>query len=115
MLLLTDIFGPLGLAGGAFLVSAFLAQIMGGQVSILITGPIAISAAIQYGMNPQAIAVAAAIGCSNSFLKPMAHSINMIMVSSGGYKFKDFFHIGRWLFLISFIGLLVGMVVFWKL
>ena len=111
----TGIFGPLGLAGGAFLVSAFLAQIMGGQVSILITGPIAISAAIKYGMNPQAIAVAAAIGCSNSFLTPMAHSINLIMVSPGGYKFKDFFHIGRWLFLISFIGLLVGMAVFWKL
>jgi di/tricarboxylate transporter len=110
-----DITGPLGLAGGAFLISSVLAQIMGGQVAALITGPIAISAAIKYGVNLQAIAVATAIGCSNSFLTPMAHAVNLIMVSPGGYEFKDFFHIGRWLFLISFIGLLIGMVLFWHL
>jgi di/tricarboxylate transporter len=113
MVRLADVFGPLGLAGGAFLISSLLTQIMGGQVTILVTGPIAISAAIQLGLNPQAIAVATAIGCSNSFLTPMAHAVNLIMVSPGGYKFRDYFRIGRWLFLISFIGLLAGMIFFW--
>ena len=115
MVKLIDTFGPLGLAGGAFLISSLLTQIMGGQVTILVTGPIAISAAIQYGLNPQAIAVATAIGCSNSFLTPMSHAVNLIMVSPAGYKFKDYFRIGRWLFLITFFGILVSMTIIWKI
>jgi di/tricarboxylate transporter len=115
MVRLADAFGPLGLAGGSFLVSSILTQIMGGQVTILVTGPIAISAAVLYGLNPQAVAVATAIGCSNSFLTPMAHAVNLIMVSPGGYEFKDYFRVGRWLFLISFLGLLAGMRLFWNL
>ena len=112
---LANNFGPLRLAGGAFLVSSALTQIMGGQVTILVTGPIAISAAIQLGLNPQAIAVATAIGCSNSFLTPMAHAVNLIMVSPAGYEFKDYFRVGRWLFLITFIGILISMTVIWNI
>ncbi|MDO9546978.1 MAG: SLC13 family permease [Pelolinea sp.] len=112
---LAELFGPLGLAGGGFVIASLLSQIMGGQFEMMVTGPIAISAAIQYGLSPQAIALAVALGCSNSFLTPMAHPANLLMMAPGGYKFSDFFKIGWWLFMISFIMLLVGMVVFWKL
>ncbi len=88
---------------------------MGGQFEMMVTGPIAISAAIQYGLNPQAIALAVALGCSNSFLTPMAHPANLLMMAPGGYKFSDFFKIGWWLFLLSFVMMLVGMVLFWQL
>ena len=111
----SDIFGPLGLAGGAFLISALLTQIIGGQVVMLITGPVAISAAIGLGINPQAIAVATAIGCSASFLSPLAHPVNLLVVVPGGYTFQDFFRVGWRLFLICFVALLAGMVLFWGL
>jgi di/tricarboxylate transporter len=39
-------FGPLGLAAGAYLLTAALTQVMGGQVATLVTAPIVISAAI---------------------------------------------------------------------
>ena len=65
-------FGPLGLAAGAYLVSALLTQVMGGQVTPLVTGPAAISAAISLHTDPQAIAVATAIGCSASFFTPLS-------------------------------------------
>lgn len=112
---LADHFGPLGLAGGSFLIASTLSQIMGGQFEMLMTGPVAISAAIQYGINPQAIALAVAIGCSNSFLTPMAHPVNLIMMSPGGYKFSDFLKIGWKMALLAFLGLLAGMVLFWGL
>jgi len=110
---LTERFGPLGLAGGSFMIASLLSQIMGGQFEMLMTGPIAISAAIQYGVNPQAVALAVAIGCSNSFLTPMAHPANLLMMAPGGYKFSDFPKIGWWLFFLSFFMLLVGMILFW--
>ena len=107
--------GAMGLALMAFLISTLFAQIMGGQVAALITGPIALSAAITNGINVEAIAVATAIGCSNAFLTPMAHSVNLIMMAPGGYEFEDFFRVGKWLFLITTFGLLLGMKIFFGL
>lgn len=107
--------GPLGLAAGAYILSALLTQVMGGQVTALVTGPITITAAIAMGVDAQAIAVATAIGCSASFLTPIAHPVNILMIGPANYKFRDFFRVGWILTLITFAMLLVGMVIFWKL
>jgi len=108
-------FGALGLAAGAYLLTSILTQVIGGQVTALITGPITISAALQIGVNPQAIAVATAIGCSACFLTPFAHPVNILMIAPGNYTFGDFFRSGWMLTIISFVMLLVGMVLFWHL
>jgi di/tricarboxylate transporter len=108
-------FGGLGLAAGSYLLTAFLTQFMSGQVSALVTVPVAISAAIGMGLSPQAIAVAAATGCSAAFFTPFAHPVNILMIAPANYTFRDFFHIGWRLALVSFVMLLVGMVLFWRL
>ncbi len=107
--------GPLGLAAGAYILTAGLTQIMGGQVTALVTGPIAISAAISLHANPQAVAVATAIGCSASFFTPIAHPVNILMIAPANYKFSDFVHIGWRLTLVSFVMLLIGLLLFWRL
>ena len=107
--------GPLGLAATAFFLSAILTQFMGSQATAFVVGPIAISAAVHFNTNPQAIAVASAIGCSASFLTPMAHPVNLIMMGPGNYRFGDFFRVGIGLLLIVFLALLAGMILFWKL
>jgi di/tricarboxylate transporter len=108
-------FGPLGLAAGAFLLTGLLTQFMGGQVTALVTAPIAISAAISLHTSPQAIAVCVAIACSASFLTPLAHPVNVLMIGPANYKFNDFFRIGWMLTVISFVMLMVGMILFWHL
>lgn len=108
-------FGPLGLAAGVYLLSAALTQVMGGQVTMLVTGPVAISAAISLGVNPQAIAVAAAIGCSASFLTPISHPVNIMVMGPGGYRFRDFARMGWVLLVSSFIMLMFGLKLFWGL
>lgn len=107
--------GPLGLAGGSYVLTALLTQVMGGQVSALVTGPITISAAISMNTNAQAIAVATAIGCSASFFTPIAHPVNILMIAPGNYKFSDFFHIGWRLTVVCFITLIGGLILFWGL
>ena len=107
-------FGSLGLGGGAYLITAFLTQFMGGQVSALVTGPVTISAALTMGVNPQAVAVATAIGCSASFFTPLAHPVNILMIAPANYKFRDFLRAGWLLTILSFVMLLVGLVLFWK-
>lgn len=115
MIALTLPLGPLGLAAGAYLLTTLLTQFMGGQVTALVTGPIAISAAISMGINPQAIAVATALGCSAAFLTPMAHPVNMLTVAPANYRFTDFLRIGGLFTLVSFGMLLVGLILFWRL
>ena len=115
MLALVAPLGPLGLASGAYLLTSLLTQVMGGQVAALVTGPITISAALSLHVNPQAVAVATGIGCSASFLTPLAHPVNILMIAPANYQFSDFFHIGWRMTIVSFLTLLVGLVLFWKL
>ncbi|HLY28082.1 MAG TPA: hypothetical protein VKQ72_17180, partial [Aggregatilineales bacterium] len=65
--------------------------------------------------SPQAMAVAAAIGCSASFVTPLAHPVNIMMIGPGNYTFRDFFRVGWGLTVMSFVVLLIGMVLFWRL
>ncbi len=108
-------FGPLGLAAGAYLVTALLSQVIAGQVTTIITAPVMISAAISLHTSPQAIAVASAIAYSASFLTPLAHPVNMLVIGPGNYRFGDFFRVGWGLTLVCFVMVLIGMVLFWRL
>ena len=107
--------GSLGLAAAVFLLALVLTQLMASQATAFVVGPIAITAAIHLHTNPQAIAVACAIGCSASFLTPMAHSVNLIVMGPGNYHFGDFFRVGWGLTVVVFLALLAGMILFWHL
>jgi di/tricarboxylate transporter len=115
ILLLVTPLGPLGLAAGAYLLTALLTQIMGGQVTALVTAPITISAAISLQTNPQAVALATAIGCSASFFTPIAHPVNILMIAPANYQFRDFMRLGWRLTLVCFLALLAGLAIFWRL
>ncbi len=106
--------GPLALIGGLWLFTAVVTQLVGGQVAALIIGPIAVSAAVHLGVNPQAVAVAVAMACSAAFLTPIAHPVNVLMMGPGGYDFGDFFRVGLGLLATCFVTLLVVMPLFWS-
>jgi di/tricarboxylate transporter len=109
---------PLGLAATAFWITAILSQIIGGQVVALVTGPIAISAAFAMHPNsqlPQAIAVVTAIACSASFLTPVAHPVNVLMIGPGNYRVSDFFRVGLGLTVVCFITVMLVLPIFWQL
>ena len=115
MIAVVENFGPLGVAGGAYLLTALLTQIIGGQVAALVSGPVTISAAISMGISPHAVAVATAIGCSASFFLPMAHPVNILMIAPANYRFSDYIRPGWPLTIFSFILLLAGLKLFWGL
>jgi di/tricarboxylate transporter len=102
------------LVAAMFSLTVITTQLIGGQVSALLVGPIAINAALHGQINPQAMAVAVAIGCSTAFLTPIAHPVNILMMGPGGYKFSDFAKIGLGMTLVTLLTLLVGMTIFWQ-
>lgn len=49
--------GALGLVAGLFLLTMLITQVIGGQVAALLVGPIAITAALQLGVDARAVAI----------------------------------------------------------
>jgi di/tricarboxylate transporter len=110
-----SVHGPLALIGVLYIMTAAVTQFVGGQVAALVMGPIAISAATQLDVNPQAVGVAVAMACSAAFLTPVAHPVNILMMGPGGYIFKDFLLVGLGMLLVCLATLLIAMPLLWQL
>ncbi len=96
--------GPRGLLMIFYLLTALLAQFASGQAAALIVGPLAIAAAQQFGLNPQALAMGVAMGASTGFLSPVSHPGNLLIMGPGGYRFGDYAKLGAGLVLITALG-----------
>ncbi|MDZ7778521.1 MAG: SLC13 family permease [Gemmatimonadota bacterium] len=106
---------PLLAVATMFAVSAGATQVIGGQVSALLVGPVALAVATTSGVPPQPMAVAVAIGASTAFMTPMAHPVNAMMMGTGGYRSRDFARVGAGMTLVTLVTLLAGMWLFWGL
>ena len=95
------------------LLTMLVVQVIGGQVTPLLVGPIAIKAALQMGIDPRAMALAVAMACSLAFITPISHPVNILMMGPGGYKFSDFFKVGLGMTVVTLVALLLGLVVVW--
>jgi di/tricarboxylate transporter len=105
--------GSLALIAGLYLFTVLVTQLVGGQVAALIVGPIAVSAAVNLGINPTAVGVAVAMACSAAFLTPIAHPVNVLMMGPGGYTFSDFFRVGLGMTVVCFLTLFLVMPLVW--
>jgi di/tricarboxylate transporter len=99
-----DSFGPWILLAGFFLVTAVLTQVIpGGSATPLVITPIAITAAQQMAADPRAFAMAVALATSTSFLTPMAHPVNALVMGPGGYQPRDYLRLGLPLLIVTFV------------
>jgi di/tricarboxylate transporter len=108
-------FGPLAVAGGIFLITMLLTQVMSGQATAVVLAPIAIATAQSIGVDPRGLAMAVAMGCSTAFLTPFGHPANMLVMGPGGYTVKDYARVGLPLTVILFILLLITLPIFWNI
>lgn len=105
--------GHIPLMIALFLVSMLITQVIGSQVTALIFGPIAVSASAQIGVDPRAMAMLVAIACSTSFLTPVSHPVNVLMMGPAGYTASDFFRVGFGLTLVTLAATIAAMLLFW--
>lgn len=62
-------------------------------VAVILT-PIAISLAVELGVDPRPLIVAVMFGASASFATPIGYQTNTLVYGPGGYRFSDFLRIG---------------------
>jgi len=94
-------FGPLGIAATLMTATIGFSIFLGGQTAGVILAPIAIAAARSAGIDPRSMAMAVAVGCSMAFVSPLSHPALLLIISPGGYTFKDYVRLGLPLTLVS--------------
>lgn len=77
-----------------FAIAAILTQILSDAATTILIGPIAFLSAQQLNISPKAALVCVTMGAVASFLTPIGHHGNLLVLSPGRYKFSDFLKMG---------------------
>jgi len=108
-------FGAFPLVAAIFLATVILTQMVNGAVAAAIVGPVAVSIAQQANLNPRSVVMAVAMACSMAFITPLGHAVNVLVMSPGGYSFRDYVKVGLPLTVILSVVVLVVLPVVWGL
>jgi di/tricarboxylate transporter len=108
-------FGPLVLLAVVMVITIGLTLVMHGAVAAAIMAPIAIHLAQSIGVDPRSLAMGVALATSMAFITPLGHPVNLLVMSPGGYTFKDFMKIGLPLTVIFIAIILLLLPIFWPL
>ena len=83
-----------------FAVAALVTQVLSDAATVVLLGPVAIALAAALGLPAEPFVICAALGAVASFLTPIGHHGNLLILRPGGYTFGDFLRIGLPLTLI---------------
>jgi len=110
-------FGPHAVLAGIYLLAAVLTEIVSNNAVAALLTPIAISVALDLGVDPRPFVVAVMFGSSASFATPIGYQTNTYVFGAGGYKFSDFPKVGLPLAIILWIvaSILIPSPLFWPL
>ena len=108
-------YGGLALLAGFFLMTNIASQFMPNAVVTVLMAPIAITTAADLSLSPYTLMMAVAIAASASFMSPVGHPANVLVMGPGGYRFADFVKVGIPLTLVVLLVTLLVLPIFWPL
>ena len=111
----TAAFGPLAVVASLFLLTAAATQVMPSAAVAVLMTPIALSAAADQGLSATALVMVVALATAATFLSPVSHPANVLIMGPGGYRFADYVRVGLPLTFIIMLITLFVMPLFWPL
>jgi di/tricarboxylate transporter len=101
---------PLVVLGGLTFLMGVLTNVVSSNAAAVIGTPIAVSIAHQLGQPPEPFVLAVIFGSNLCYATPLAHKINVLVMSAGAYRFSDFVRVGLPLAIVMWIAytLLLG-------
>ena len=105
--------GPIAVLAGLFVLSVLASQVMPNAAVVVLMAPIAITAAADMSVSPYTFMMGIAIAASASFMSPISHPANILVMGPGGYRFSDFVKVGLPLTILVLILVLIVLPVVW--
>jgi di/tricarboxylate transporter len=106
---------PFVLLAILMLITTIFSQVMNGAAVVAIMAPIAITMAQTMSLDPRSMAMGIAMAASLTFITPLGHPVNILVMSQAGYRFRDFLRVGLPLTLILLLTLFVLLPQIWPL
>lgn len=94
---------PLFLAALLFILVAFCTNILSNNACAILFTPIAMSMAINIGVDPIIFAITVVFAANCSFASPIGYKTNLLVMGPGHYRFRDFMRAGVPLVLIIWV------------
>ncbi len=106
---------PVSLVGSFLLITSIGTQVISNNATAVLVLPVAITTAVQVGIDPRPLIVAVCIGASACFATPIGYQTNLLVYGPGGYRFADYLKLGIPLNLLVLVMGSLLIPVFWPL
>ncbi len=98
-----------------YLLVNILAQFVSAKAVAVLFTPIALTLAATVGVNPTALLMAVAFATAASFLTPMGHQVNAIVMGPGSYSFGDYVRVGLPMTILMWLAGSIFIPIIWPL
>lgn len=90
----SSVYGGIGLVAAVYLVTSLYTEVITNNAAAVLLFPIALSVAIQSGLDVMPFAYAVVFGASAGFATPIGYQTNLMVQGPGQYRMKDYLKIG---------------------
>ena len=115
MLSLAGGFGDIGIMAGLFIMTVLAAQFMPSAVVMVLMAPIALNMGQDLNISLYSLIMLVAVAASTSYMSPVGHPVNVLIMGPGGYRFTDYTKVGIPLTIVVLLVLLIVLPLVWPL
>lgn len=108
-------YGPIAVLAVVYLLTMVLSELLSNNATAALMCTLAKSIAVQEQMNVRPIMIAVAVAASCAFATPIGYQTNLMVMSPGGYKFRDYLKVGIPLDIICFVVAIIVIPLVWNL
>jgi di/tricarboxylate transporter len=108
-------FPPAGILAAMMAFAALLTNFSSNTAAAAVGTPIAFSLAQHVGVPAEPLVLAILFGCNLCFATPIAYQTNILIMSAGGYQFRDYVRAGLPLVLLMIVTLSILLVLKYNL
>jgi di/tricarboxylate transporter len=108
-------FGPMAVMAGLMVLTFLATCVIPTAALVVLMVPIILNTAADMGLSPYPLMMAMAMAASASFMTPISHPANVMVMGPGGYRFVDYLKLGVPLTLVVLLTVLLVLPIFWPL
>ena len=108
-------FGPLAVMLALLLLTFLATCFIPTAALVVLLSPIVLNTSAHIGISPYSLMMAMAMAASASFMTPISHPANILVIGPGGYRFTDYLKVGGLLTAIVLFIIMMTVPIFWPL